>query len=276
MQTPSSRLITLILGLSLLLAAVPLSATVIPDDLREQVLQKIDRIEKDGPNMAEMMAALREAGASYLPELVAPIDVDKYQDMERRRMILGVYLLDMTYAGVFHQTGPAARYGQAVFQLLSELGFPMPEREREYREALDRLDEPGGEEQMRDLFNEQMNDTAWQEMLDTEDGLDLVVNALYGFLVEGMYLAAELGILSHYDARFLGHVSEMRVSFRALGDVLDLFKDDPRLSPRLRADDRLRFIASLLQLFGDTPIITPELLDNLRPMIREARDGIVR
>lgn len=278
MRTRFSRLLTLILGLGLLFCAASSSASGpdISDQLREQVLRKIDLVEKDGPNMAEMMTALREAGASYLPELVAPIDVAGYQDMERRRMILGVYLMDMTYAGTFHQSEPTALYGQAVFELMNELGFPQPERERQYREALDRLDEPDGEQRMRALFVEQMNDTTWQSMLDNVEGLDLVVDGLYAFLIEGMYLAGELAALSGYDSRFMSQANELRGSFRAFNDVLQLFEDNSPLAERVEKDERVQFIADLFQLFGETPMITPELLDSLRPVIAMERGAILR
>ena len=103
---------------ALLGAAAVVPAAEISEELRQALQSDLAAIEKETPQMGEVMAALREIGAAYVPELVAPVDVDRYQGVVRRRIMTGTYLMDLTYASTFGRQADAARYGQAVCQLL--------------------------------------------------------------------------------------------------------------------------------------------------------------
>ncbi len=261
------------MGLTVTISA---SAFEISEELRLSIQRDIDAIGKDGPQMGEMMAALREVGASYLPELVAPIDVEKFQTPERRRLMTGVYLMDLTYAATFDQRDAAARYGQAVYQLLDQLGFPQPDMERRYREALEQIDLPGGDARLRELAKEPNKDSIWQEMLRTGEGVDLVADELYGFLIEGMYQTSELCAISNYDPSFMMYVAYMRESFQAYKQLLFRLGDSPELATSMDRQDRFNFLASILVILGDLPDIGPEQLDSMRPVIAKARQEMIQ
>ncbi len=273
-MTKSPGVLGLLAGV--LAFSVSVSAVEVSDDLRLKVQQEIDKIETEGPKMSEVMAALREAGASYLPEIVAPVEVVKYQDPERRRLMVGVYLMDMTYAATFDQRKAGSEFGQAMYQLCDLLGFPNPDVERQYREALEQIDLPGGEERLQELFKQQDQNQDWQEMLRSGDGLDLVVDGLYGFLIEGLYLTSELAVLSDYDPIFMQYISDMRDSFKSYEKVLLQFEAEPELSVIVEKDERLLFIKELLQLMGELPQLGQAELEQLRPIITQARNQVVR
>ncbi len=258
------------------MATVAASAFEISEELRLSIQRDIEAIEKDGAQMGEVMAALREVGASYLPELVAPIDVEKYQTPERRRLMTGVYLMDLTYAATFDQRAATARYGEAVYQLLDRLGFPQPDMERRYREALEQIDLPGGDARLRELAKEPGKDPVWQEMLRTGEGVDLVADELYGFLIEGMFQTAELCAISDYDPSFMMYVAYMRDSFQAYKQLLFRLGDNPELATSMDRQDRFNFLATMLVILGDLPDIGPEQLQSIRPVISKARQEIVQ
>ena len=252
------------------------AASGISEELRLAIQRDVEAVEKDGARMGDVMAALREIGASYLPEIVAPVDVDKYQSPDRRRWMAGAYLMDLTYAATFAQNEPAARYGQAVYRLLDLLGFPQPDMERRYREALGQIDLPGGDERLKQLLKEQDQDAAWQEMIRTGDGVELVVDGLYGFLIEGLYLTSELCALSNYDPSTLMYVAYIRDSFKAYKELLYRLGDSPELATTIERHDRLNLLTSFLVILGDLPQVGPEQLEALRPAIAKARQEIVR
>ena len=266
----------LALGLMWLASGFPGSAFEVSEELRLSIQRDIDAIGKEGPQMGEVMAALREVGASYLPELVAPIQVDKYQTPERRRMMAGVYLMDLTYAATFDQRDATARYGQSVYELLDLLGFPQPDMERRYREALEQIDMPGGDARLRELAKEPNKDPIWQEMLRTGEGVDLVADELYGFLIEGMYQTSELCVISNYDPSFMMYVAYMRESFQAYKQLLYRLGDSPELATSMDRQDRFNFLASILVILGDLPDIGQAQLDSMRPVIAKARQEIIQ
>lgn len=183
--------------------------------------------------------------------------------------------MDMTYASSFGQREPAARFGQAVYRLLEELGYPHPDMERRYREALEQIDLPDGDAKLQQLIQEQNQDPLWQNMLDTGQGVTIVVDGLYGFLIEGLYLTSELCVLADYEPRYLMYVAYMRESLQAYNQLLHRLGDNPELAASLEVDDRLNFLASILVILGELPELGPAQLDSLRPAVTDARREIV-
>ena len=105
-----TRAIGMAMGWMLLGAVASASAVEVSEALRLAIQSDVEAIEKETPQMGEVMAALREIGASYLTELVAPVDVDRYQGVVRRRIMTGTYLMDLTYAATFGRQADAARH----------------------------------------------------------------------------------------------------------------------------------------------------------------------
>jgi hypothetical protein len=261
----------------LMLAAVAAApAMEISDELRLEIQRDIEAVRRETPKMGEVMAALREIGASYMPELVAPVDVDRYQHVVRRRLMAGIYLMDLTYASTFGRKADAARYGQAVHRLLEQVGYPRPDMERRYREALEGIDEPGGDARLEELIREQEQDVSWQEALRTSEGVEFVADNLYGFLIEGLYLTAELCHLSNYDPASMAYVAYIRDGFEAYQKLLYRLGDQPEFATSVEKHDRLNFLASVLVILGDRPEVAPAQLDALRPAIAKARNQIVQ
>ena len=271
-----TRAIGRALGWVLMGAVASASAVEISEALRLAIQGDIETIDKETPQMGEVMAALREVGASYLPELVAPVDVDHYQGVVMRRLMSGIYLMDLTYASTFGRQADAARYGEAVYQLLELVGFPQPEMERRYREALEQIDEPGGDERLRQLVKEQERNKLWQDKLQTSEGVELAADNLYGFLLEGLYLTAELCYLSNYDPSSMMYVAYLRDSFQAYNRLLNRMGQSQEFAAWVEANDRMNFLASIFVILGDKPVIAPAQLDALRPAIEKARNKIVK
>ena len=264
------------LGCLLLGAVAAAPAAEISEELRLAIQGDVAAIEQEAPAMGEVMAALREVGATYVPELVAAVDVDRYQGLVMRRIMTGTYLMDLTYAATFGRQADAARYGQAVYRLLELVGYPQPEMERRYREALAGIDDPGGDERMRQLVKEQEQSQLWQDKLQTSEGVEFAADNLYGFLLEGLYLTSELCFLSNYDASTMMYVAYLRDSFQAYNRLLDRMGQSVEFAGWVEAHDRMNFLASIFVILGDKPEIAPAQLDALRPAIVQARDKFVR
>lgn len=271
-----TRAIGLALGWVLLGAAAAAPAVEISAALRQAIQSDVEAIEKETPRMGEVMAALREIGAAYVPELVAPVDVDHYQGVVLRRIMTGTYLMDLTYASTFGRQADAARYGEAVYQLLDQVGYPQPEMESRYREALEQIDQPGGDEKLRQLVREQEQSKLWQDKLETSEGVEFVADNLYGFLIEGLYLTAEMCFLANYDESSMAYVAYLRDSFQAYNRLLERMGQSPEFAAWVEGHDRMNFLASLFVILGDKPVVAPAQLDALRPAIAKARNKIVK
>lgn len=269
------NLLAALLFLTLLGLSLPARALTVSDELHQKLQRELDAVWAQGPKLGDTLFFLREAGGAYLPDIMPAADPDRYQEMDRRRLMVGAYWMDLTYASAFHQAEPAARFGQAIGRLLENLGHPWPEMERGYREALEQIDQPGGEERLQALFREMDADTGWQEMLREGDGLELVVDGLYGYLVEGLYIASEIAVLSNYESNYMRFVGDTRNAFLVFQNMLRQFESDPELADLMQGSERLQFIAQLLEIIGDAPEIGPEQIQDLRPVITKARNDIV-
>ena len=262
-------------ALALLAGLLAARALPVPAPLRQNVQRQLEHIQAQAPKLGETMFLLREAGGSFLPEIVPSADTDAYQDMDRRRLMVGVYWMDLTYAATFRQVAPAARFGQAVSSLLDALGHPWPDLERRYRESLLQLDQPGGEDRLHELVRQLDSDTSWQELIRDVEGLELVVDALYGYLIEGLYLAAEIAVVSDFYPDYMRFVSDMRNAVLSFQDLLRQLEHEPELVDIIQGSERLRTITELLELVGEAPDIGPDQVRDLRPAITKARNEIV-
>ena len=271
-----TRAIGMAMGWVLMGAVATASAVEISEALRLAIQGDVESIEQKSPPMGEVMAALREAGAAYVPELVASVDVDHYQGMMMRRIMTGIYAMDMTYATTFGRQADAARDGEAVYRLLEQVGYPQPEMERRYREALEQIDQPGGDERLQQLVKEHDQNQLWQDKLQTSEGVEFVADNLYGFLLEGLYLTSELCFLSNYDASAMSYVAYLRDSFGEYNKLLNRLGESREFASWMEGHDRMNFLASIIVILGDKPVITPAQLDALRPAIEKARQQIVR
>ena len=265
-----------IFGVALLGFALSSSAFEISDELQQKVQAEIDLLWKEGPKMGDTMFLMREAGGAYLPEIVVPTDVDKYQSMEKRRILVGMYWMDMTYAATFHQAEPTVQFGQAICKLLESLGYPWPEMERRYREALEQIDQPGGEDELWALFREQGEDSEWQEMVKEGNGLEIVVDGLYGYLLEGLYIATEIAVQSNYEPNYMRFVGDTKNAFQSFDRLLALFTDEPELAAMVQQKERAQFITVLLNIINAMPEMGEDQVNAIRAFSRKYRNDVIQ
>ncbi len=265
-----------IFGVALLGFALSSSAFEVSDLLQQKVQQELDIIRKEGPKMGDTMFMMREAGGAYLPEIVEPANADKYQSMEKRRIMVGIYWMDLTYASTFHQAEPAAKYGQAICQLLESLGYPWPNMERRYREALEQIDQPGGEEEIWELFREQEESIEWQDMMKDGAGLELLVDGVYGYLLEGLYLATEIAVQSNYEPNYMRFVGDTKNAFQSFDRLLSLFTDEPELAAMVQQKERAQFVTVLLNIINAMPEMGEDQVNAIRAFSRKYRNDVIQ
>ena len=263
-------------GATLLGLALSSSAFELSDELQQKVCAEIDLIWKEGPKMGDTMFMMREAGGAYLPEIVESANADKYQSMEKRRIMVGIYWMDLTYASTFHQAEPAAQYGQAICQFLENLGYPWPEMERRYREALEQIDQPGGEEELWELFREQNEDAQWQEMVKDGAGLEMVIDGLYGYLLEGLYLATEIAVQSNYEPNYMRFVGDTKNAFQSYERLLALVENEPELAALIQQKERAQFITVLLNIINAMPDMGEDQVNAIRAFSRKYRNDVMK
>lgn len=258
------------LGLCAFAAAKP-----VPEGIQKKAQAALAKLEKECPEEHVFLDRLRKAGASYFPELTAPTEkAPSYTDPEIQRMMVGVYLVDMSYAMVFGKYRECLKAGEAIDGLLTKLGYNDPYISAHYRKAVQGLDGP----HVRKLFKEldKAIETTLPRMIKTHDGLDLPVDAAYGWLIEGIYLAAETVAQKNYDPKFLVLLNEQRKSIRVVIEILDVFKHDPELAALVERNERLPLLEQMAKRMKDPKKMGKDDVEAIRTAVAKARKEIVR
>lgn len=249
--------------------------TVISEEFRKEIEKTIDKVETEGPRAVQLISDLKAAGASYIPEILAPVVPEKYQEETRQRLIAGIYLMDTQYAIVFGKNKESLEYGLALYSLIDKLGFPVPELEKQFREALAHIDDPDAEERLNNLGKSIDQDTSWKEMLSSPKGMQLIVEGLYAWMLEGVYITSELAAQSNYNPAFLKVLNDHRSYLSTYMTLLDQFIDKPELASVLRTEERINTIKTLLALLSGPNPIGKDEVEEIRKVAGQARNQIV-
>lgn len=247
----------------------------VPKPLKEDVRKALARIEKDGPEEHEFIEKLKKAGASYYPELTAiPEKAQQYQDKEKQRMMVGVYLMDMSWAMVFGKNKDSLKYAEAIDSLLTRLGFSNKKVVRQYGKFVKDFSGPNAKKAFKKL--DKAIDNSLLEILGKPDGLDLAVDATYGWIIEGLYLSTEIVAQKNYDPKFLTLLNEQKKSVKLVKDLLDTFKKNPTFAKMVERDQRLPLLEGVLNKLKAPEKVTPAVIDAIRAVVTKERADIIK
>ena len=249
---------------------------VISEEFRREIEKTVDKVENEGPKAIQLVSDLKAAGASYMPEILAPVAPEKYRGEASQRLIAGVYLMDLQYAVVFEKSKEMAEYGLALYSMLDELGFPVPKVEQMFREALAHVDDPDAEQRFTTLAKALDEDTSWKEMLASPKGMQLIVEGLYAWMLEGVYITSELAAQSNYNPAFLKTLNDHKSYLKTYMVLLDQFIDKPELASVLRTEERIRTIKALSALLSGPNPVGKNEVEEIRKIAGQARNQIVR
>lgn len=250
--------------------------TVINEAFRKQVEKTIDKVETDGPRMINLAKDVKTAGASYMPEILAPVNPDKYQTEERQRLMAGIYLMDLEYATAFEKEKEMLDYGLAMYSLSDKLGFPVPQIENQIRDLMVHIGDPDAEQRFEALGKALDQDDSWKEMLSSPRGMEYIVEGLYACILEGVYITSEVAAQSDYKPEFLKALDAHKSYLKTYAELLDQFTDKPEFASILRKPERLQTIKSLTALLtGPNPTGKKEV-EEIRKIVEPVRNEIVR
>jgi hypothetical protein len=244
--------------------------------LKLEVEQALKEFESKGPQEYEIFELWEKSGASYIRELTAPVDkADAYVDEEAQRMMIGIYLMDMNYAAVFNREKDAADFARAAKGLIEKLGFQDKELTDTYSKLIDQARDVENISEMYEQVDEAI-EGLWMKYIDTEAGLDLAVDGLYGWLVEGLYLATEVTAQQNYDAMFLKYLQDQMTYLQSMEKLLVLLSNYPDLAAMVETSERLPFILGIMHTIRTARLVTQPQVDEVRKLITEARNMIIQ
>jgi len=180
------------------------------------------------PTPIELSMLIKSSGIVYQPELLNdPANASRFLTTQKMALNFGVYVTDLTYAGLFEQSQKVLYYKQAILQLTDGLGL---------QSAID----PNIMRQLEDNINDKdavlriISDTyaSCTASLNEDDRYFLTLSMLVGGWIEGMYIAVG-AIGENQDSiedRIIQLVIDQKFTFELLWQVMTDLEDIPEVS----------------------------------------------
>ena len=245
----------------------------VPKSVKEDLKKSLAKVDRDQEHA--LIEQLKKAGASYFPELTAPAQkAPSLHDPEIQREMVGVYLADMCYAFVFDKNKDSLKYAEAIDSLLTRLGHNNPKVVAQYKKTLKDFEGPAAKRAFREL--EKTVEQSLTEIINTRGGLDLAVDATYGWLIENLYLIGEIAAQKNYDPKFMAFLTQQKKPVLEFIGVLDTFKKVPEFAKIVERDERVAFLQGIAGKLKATGKIGKADVEAIRGSIVKARAAIVR
>jgi len=210
------------------------------------------------PTPIELSMLIKSSGIAWQPALLNdPAEAVKYLTHRKMALNFGVYLTDLTYAGLFEQSQTVLRYKRAIEQLTDGLGL---------QSAIDL--------NTLQLLEENINDkdavlriisdmyASCTALLNESDRYSLTLAILTGGWVEAMYIATSVinEIVPSNESRMKQLVVDQKLTFDMLWQVLSDLKTIPDVAALM--NDLLQ-LAKLYDVIGvDHSPNTVEIADD--------------
>lgn len=224
--------------------------------------------------LAEANQQLKAAGASYQKSLTAdPAAVSSYTTVEQQSIMSGVYLFDAAYAALFLKKKDMAAFLKARKTLNEKIGFGMalapkmkkllkaPESIRDYWAWIEAVDES-----MQKLL---------ADGLTTDNRLHILVDKMYGAIIEGLYVVSESIAQADYAPEMLALLNQQHDRLHVLIKLLNVFRGDEAFERTLDLAERF----DLLEDIHSRLIVeqfTKREVEGVRKTVAPEREAIIK
>jgi len=244
------------------------------------------------PTPIELSMLIKSSGIIYQSELLNdPANVSKYLTTQKMALNFGVYVTDLTYAGLFEQSQKVLYYKQAILQLTDGLGL---------QSAID----PDVMKQLEANINDKaavlriISDiyASCTASLNEDDRYFLTLSMLVGGWIEGMYIAvgATGENQSSIEDRIIQLVIDQKFTFELLWQVMSDLENIPEVSDLMRSLTELAHWFEQIDIYqepndvtvasdGSTSIasssnnnVTPEAFAIIKEQIQILRQNITK
>lgn len=236
---------------------------------RDQIKEVMDQYK----GLAQANKQLKEAGASYQKSLTADTqNLSRYTTDEQLACMAGVYSFDAGYAALFFQKKDMGTFLGARKNLNEAIGFTMPLSSK--MKAL--IENP---DTIRDFkaWTDALNEGAERFLakgITSDAHLDMLVDMIYGMMIEGMYIVTESIALADYSPEMLELLNVQSERMEFLIKTLNVFRGDEAFEKAVQFKERLAFIGEIHNLMLVVEFTQREV-DGLRKLIAPERQALL-
>ena len=193
------------------------------------------------PTPIEISMLIKKSGITYNSSLLNdPGNASKYLATGKMAINFGIYITDLTYAGLFEQTQTVLRYKHAIQQLTEGLGIQSAIDNNLMEQLEENLD--NRDEMLRVISDTYASCTAY---LNEDDRQFMSLAILAGGWIEGMYIAMSMTDekLALTENRIRQLVTDQKLTFDLMWEAMSGMKNNTDIA-RLMAS-----MSDLAQIF---------------------------
>ena len=177
------------------------------------------------PTPIEMTLLIKNSGIPWRPALLNdPANVSKYLSSQKMALNFGVYITNLTYAGLFDQSQTVLRYKLVISQLIENMGLQSAINTNTMQLIEQNIND-------RDMILRIIADTyaSCSSFLDESDRYSMALAILAGGWVESMYIATSMldeNLLLN-ESRIQQLVTDQILTFDMMWQVMSDSEDLP-------------------------------------------------
>lgn len=245
------------------------------------------------PTPIEVSLLIKNSGITYQSTLLNdPSNASQYLTNSKMALNFGVYITDLTYAGLFEQAQTMLQYKQAIMKLTDGLGMQAAIDQNIMRQLESSIN--NREEMLRIISDAYASCTAY---LSEDDRYFLTVAILAGGWIEGMYIATSLTNenLASIEDRMKQLVVDQKLTFDLMWEAMSSLEHISDIAGLMREMSDLARIFNEInveqtpnQVIYDTESksteleasavnnITPELYAEVKMQIQVLRNNFIK
>ena len=225
------------------------------DVLREQTEKVLKTVATEAKNResAEKVNLFKQAGLSYQPSLVVPVEgVIECKGKEQLGMLMGMYNFDANYALLFGRKEQFAKAYELRNDIPNRLGLTgrftfktfTPDQ---IEKVLDNPDDPANRDLYVNYIDANLRDMLEAAKTDPEM-LDLFFDFVYGAIIEGVYVACKLSLAAGTGENLLPLFNEQKTRLDKVWQALGAYAADPELDALVERPQRDRIFKPVIEI----------------------------
>jgi len=234
----------------------------------EKVKAQLIKIIRESPKPVEIASLLNEAGASYISDLtVQPEDFEKMMTSTQKAFGIGLYAFDGKYASVFNRADEFLKVRDNANRLLTDLGLEEELKSAEKFE--ERLEKNKSNTDSLNYLVNKIYDNFHQHMQEDANA-DIYAISFIGANIEAIYILSQMTLLAENSEKLLAIMNNQDGLVESVASLMALMAENENVKPYNEK------IQPVIQYFRRNETLTETGLDEINPLIQEARNSMIQ
>jgi len=234
----------------------------------EQIKTQLIEIIRNSPKPLDVAILIDEAGASYISDLI--LQDDEYEKMmtsTQKAFGIGVIGFDCKYTSVYNRPDEYLKCRSNLNRFIGDLGFQ--EVLSSSKKFEDRIDQnKSNADSLKYLVSKIVDN--FNERLQNEENAEVYSLVFIGANIQALYVASQMTLMAENNEKLLGVMNKQHEHAKTVASLLEVMSGLEHVKPYYEK------IQPMVKFFAEKDIITTADLNEIVPLIEEARNSMIR